>query len=330
MIKKSPYDKANMRAVILNMPKQLREGLQIAKNVKLPGKFSNIIFSGVGGSAMPYDIISSCLQLPLPAFVNRAYGLHHYTNKTSAIFCISYSGNTEETISAFSEAIDKKFKVCAVATGGKLIEMAKESNIPYVQIPDTGIQPRCATGYLVSAVAKVLANSKIIPDPTEQFLKSSLQIDPIRSEGLGKKIADDLVNFIPVVYASDAFKAVAKIWKIKFNENSKTPAFWNYFPELNHNEMVGYTHLTGKFHVLILKDAEDHPRNLKRMQVTSKLLKEKRVKVTIVDIEGEDKLMKTFSALILGDWASYYLALNYKQDPSPVQMVEDLKKALKE
>jgi len=119
------------------------------------------------------------------------------------------------------------------------------------------------------------------------------------------------------------------IWKIKINENSKTPAFWNYFPELNHNEFVGFSNPQAQFHVLMLKNSEDHPRDLLRYDVTAKFLKERGVGVNIIDIPDGNILYRIFAAIALADWISYYLALEYDQDPTPVDMVEDLKKALK-
>jgi glucose/mannose-6-phosphate isomerase len=118
------------------------------------------------------------------------------------------------------------------------------------------------------------------------------------------------------------------IWKIKINENAKTPAFWNYFPELNHNEMVGFTLPQAKFHILLLMSEKEHSQNIKRMKITSELLRKKGVETTFINMPGNDTFENIFSTLILGDWTSYYLALAYNQDPTPVEMVEDLKKLL--
>ena len=116
--------------------------------------------------------------------------------------------------------------------------------------------------------------------------------------------------------------------EIKINENAKTPAFYNFFPELNHNEMVGYTLPQGKFHIITLLDKEDHPQNIKRMRATAKLLKNKGIDTTIIEMQDSNIFNTIFTTLLLGDWTSYYLALEYKQDPTPVDMVEELKKQL--
>ncbi|MDD5433684.1 MAG: SIS domain-containing protein, partial [Candidatus Pacebacteria bacterium] len=127
---------------------------------------------------------------------------------------------------------------------------------------------------------------------------------------------------------SSQYKSVAKIWKIKFNENSKIMAFWNYFPELNHNEMVGLTNLKGGFYFIILKDSNDNPKILKRMEITANLIKEAGAEVDFIEMPGITKIEKILNSLLLGDWASYYLALAYEQDPVPVYIVESFKKKL--
>ena len=319
-----------MREVILNFPKQFKEGLEAAKDVKVKGKFSKIIVCGMGGSALPANILLTYLpDLKLPLFIHRSYGLPSGTDKKSLIITISYSGNTEETISAYEEAVKKNLKPVAITCGGKLKEIAEEENLPYVLIPSTGIQPRCASAYLFSALLKTLSNSGVIKDKSEEVLEMAGNLNPLNFEDEGKNLAKKIIDKIPVVYASNRLKYLARIWKIKFNENLKIMAFWNYFPELNHNEMVGLTNLKGNFHFIILKDANDHPRILKRMEIFAGLIKEKGVQIDFVELEGKNTLEKIFNNLILSDWLTYYLAKEYKVDPTPIEIVEEFKKKLK-
>lgn len=338
-------DNSNMRQVILDFPKQFREALEFTKDVEAKGRFKNIVICGVGGSALPANLLITTLTseveryrltsevkhaASLPIYVHRSYGLPAQVNNNSLIVCISYSGNTEEAVSSLEEAIKRNLKAATITTGGKLKSLAETNNLPLILVPATGIQPRCATGYLFTSLIKLLSNSGVIPDKSREFLEVAQKLKPLELETQGEDLAKNLVGKIPLVYASDKFKALARIWKIKFNENSKVLAFWNYFPELNHNELVGYTNLQGKFHVIILRDKDDHPRILKRMEITSNLIKSKGAEVTTMDIPEGGLLFKIFSTLILGDWASYYLALEYGVDPTPVVMVEDLKSKLKE
>lgn len=324
-------DKSDMRKVIIESAGQLKRGLELAKNTGIKEGFKNVIVCGVGGSALPVNVFNTAVKSKIPVFTHRDYNLPLRANENSLIICISYSGNTEETISAFNEAISKKLKTIGMSSGGKLENLCRQNNIPFVKI-DSGIQPRCATGYLFSALAKVLGNSDIIDDISADVLKASEELKKIspRLEKQGKKLSEKLFKKIPVVYSSNEFKALARIWKIKLNENSKTPAFHNYFPELNHNEMVGFSELKkhNNFHFIIIKDKEDNPRNLKRMALFASLLKKRGAKTDFIEMESGSLLFKVFSNLLLGDWVSYYLALKYKIDPTPVKMVEEFKKLM--
>ena len=319
-----------MRKVILEFPKQLKEGTERAKNIKIEGEFSNIIICGMGGSALPANLLITYLpDLKLPLYIHRSYNLPPQSQEKSLIICISYSGNTEETISAFEEARKRNLKTIVITTGGKLKELAKTYNIPMILLP-SGIQPRSATGYLFSASVKVLSNCGLVKEKEREILETAENLNSAELGDKGKNLAKKLVGKIPLIYTSNSFKALARIWKIKFNENSKIMAFWNYFPELNHNELVGITNLQGKFHTLILRDKEDHPKILKRMTLTANFMQEKGIEVDFIEIEGKTILEKIFNNLILSDWTSYYLAKEYKVDPEKVKLIEEFKKRMKE
>ncbi len=326
-------DKSNMREVINQSASQFAEGIKLAKSTKAGDQFTNVVICGIGGSALPPDIINSLVVPSVPIYVRRDYNLPKEANENSLVVGMSYSGNTEETISAIDEAVEKGLKCIGIATGGKLEELAQKNNFHFVKIP-AGIQPRSATGYMFSALATVLTNCGIIPDLSKDILETSEKLSKINSEleKEGKTLAKKLVDKIPIVYASSNLQAVARIWKIKFNENSKIPAFYNYLPELNHNEMVGYTQVkkSSNFHVLIIKDKDDHERITKRMNLLSDILKNKKVAVDFIETKEGSLMFRMFASLLLGDWTSYYLALNYNIDPTPVAMVEEFKKKMTE
>lgn len=329
-------DKSNMHKVIAESPEQLERGLALAKNIKVKGYFKNFVICGMGGSALPGDILRSLNKIN-QIYIHRDYGLPMTADENSLIICVSYSGNTEELVSALEEALKKKLKIICIASGEKVEEICKKNNIPLVKVPG-GIEPRSATGYIFSALVKTLENSGIVKNMSPEILKTARKLKKINIslEEEGKELAKNLFKKIPVVYASNQFKIIAKIWKIKFNENAKIPAFYNYFPELNHNEMAGYTKIKNQklkiknFCAIILKDAGDNSRILKRMELTAKLLSKNELKVEFINIEEGSLLFKIFSSLLLGDWTSYYLALEYKTDPTPVKMVEELKKLMRE
>ncbi|MCX6791016.1 MAG: bifunctional phosphoglucose/phosphomannose isomerase [Candidatus Gribaldobacteria bacterium] len=318
-----------MREVILNFPKQFKIGQERAKEAKLAGIFSKIILCGIGGSALPGSLINDLdLKISIPLFVHRDYNLPKNATKDSLIIAISFSGNTEETLSAYEQAIAQNYPVIAISTGGKLQELAQKNQRPFVIVPNDCLQPRFGTGYLVGTVLKILANCNLIEDQAKTLDELARNLNPESLETKGKELAEKLVDKVPVIYASNSFQSVALMWKIKFNENSKIMAFWNYFPELNHNEMVGLTNLKAKFHFIILKDETDHERTQKRMELFTSLAKDRGAEVELIDFTGKTKLEKIFSNLILGDWVSYHLALAYGQDPTPVEIVEKFKKAL--
>lgn len=337
-----PLDVSNLRQMILDGPDQLRTGFEIAKDIKVEGNFQSIEISGMGGSALPGNLFRVYLSelarrgggtlSRLAIFQNRFYTLPHEAYDRCLNFICSYSGNTEETVASFEEAIKAKLPVIALSCGGKIETMAKEHSIPHIKlpIPTPNFQPRVGTGYFFGALFQVLVNQGLVQDTREELLGEAQKVKQAleKLEKQGKELAEKMAGKTPVIYASTRFKSVAMIWKIKLNENAKTPAFWNYFPELNHNEMVGWTNPQGKFLVIMLRDPEDLPANLKRFSVTAELLRKQGVEVEILDMEGESAYTKMFMSIALSDFASYYLALSYNQDPTPVQMVEDLKKKL--
>lgn len=327
-------DKSNMRQVILAFPSQFLVGVEKAKRVKSPGKFKKVVVCGMGGSALAADVLrllAKDLKVKVPIHIHRSYSLPYWINKKCLVVAISYSGNTEETLSAFQEASRKKLPQMAISSGGKLASLAQRRNIPLVKIP-RGLQPRMSLGLQFSALVTILSNCKLLNFELNDLLSLGKKLQPQKLEKQGKLLARKLKNKIPVIYASYQQKELARIWKIKFNENSKIPAFSNYFPELNHNEMVGFTLKNPNFrnfHCLMLRGKSDLPRNQKRMRLTADILKKKRMAVDFVEINGKDNLSKVFSNLLLSDWVSYYLALSYRVDPTPVKVVEDFKQRLK-
>ena len=337
----SQWDKENLRQVIINSPKQFAEGFQLAKNVNLKKQKSTAVcISGMGGSSLPADLVRVYIDqlyefnqennFPLEIIQNKSYELPAKTLKHCLHIFASYSGNTEETLSALDKAMVLKLPIVGLTHGGKLKEICSKNNIPCIIVPPVS-QPRYATGYFFAIILQILHNLKLIKDKSKEInlLAEKLAKIVLSLETPGKNLAQKLIGKTPIIYSTDKYKAVALIWKIKINENAKTPCFWNYYPELNHNEMVGYTLPQGKFHIITLLDPTDNSRILKRMKITTSLLKTKNIETTFFKMPGKNLFLKLFSTLLFGDWVSYYLALNYKQDPTPVDMVEELKKSLK-
>jgi glucose/mannose-6-phosphate isomerase len=326
-----------MRKIILSFPKQFKTGMQLAKKVSLTDNFNKLLVCGMGGSALPGDLLKMLaknFRLNFPVYIHRAYNLPYWADKEYLVICISYSGNTEETLSSFKEALRKNLRVIVITSGGKLAKLCKKHKIPLVKIP-SGYPPRMALGLQFSALMQVLVNCRMVKDNLRIISALEKILKPKQLEKKGKILANKMKGKLPIIYSSYSKKELSRIWKIKFNENSKMPAFANYFPELNHNEMVGFDKISNdqcpisSFYVLILRDSADHPRILKRMNLTAKILKRKGINVEFIELLGRNDLVKTFSSILLSDWTSYYSALNYKVNPIPVKIVEEFKKQLK-
>ncbi len=325
-------DKYNLRQVILDYPNQLNIGQEFANKTEINLKkkdYDNIIICGMGGSALPAELLINYLKnekkIKMDITVSRDYSLPLNASRNSLIFISSYSGNTEEAISCFKEALTLKSDIIAFSEGGKVEEIAKENNIPHVKydIKFDHIEPRYATTYVFTAMHQVLTKLNIVTT-----IEDFPNINPRNFEVYGKELAKKAKNKIPVIYASNKHKSLARIWKIKINENSKSPAFWNYFPELNHNELVGFSNPRDKYFVLMIQDKDDHERTNKRMQITSDIYQDLGIETEVIEMKGRNYLEKFLNTLVLGDWISYYLAMEYNQDPTPVELVEEFKKKL--
>ncbi len=320
-----------MQDAIRDFAKQFEYQPVVENGGKLERK-NRVVVIGMGGSHLAGDMI---LRL-IPDFPMRAhsdYGLPTLPVgelEDSLIICSSYSGNTEEVLSAYDEAIERGLSVAVIAVGGKLIENAKKDGVPYIQIPDTGIQPRSALGFSVLGHLKLLGQEKLLAELTS--LASILNSEKIENDG--RKLAGRMRDHAPVIYSSRKNWTLAWNWKIKFNETGKIPAFHNVFPELNHNEMTGFDtvdsskHLSQNFYVLILKDSDDHPKIQKRMEIVEKLYRDRGVSVETIELSGDSPAEKLFSSLILADWTAVYIAELYGLESEEVPMVEEFKKMI--
>lgn len=332
----SEIDKENLYSVIKNIPDQLVQGLELAKDVKVDGQFKAIEISGMGGSCWPANILRIYLHdlfwknpeknHRFGIYQNRFYTLPPEAYDNCLNIISSYSGGTEEAVASFEEVLKNNLPCVALASGGKVAELAEKNNVPLARMPQ-GIQPRAALGYNFSMLFQLLVNAGMLEDKKREFQETVAKLKKNEEElrSLGESLAKTLKGKIPVIYSSTKFKSLAMVWKIMINENSKTPAFWNFFPELNHNEANSFVNPQGNFHLVMLRDKQDHPQNFKRFEVTAKVVKEYGTDSTIIDIPEGNILYRMFATLQVGCWTSYYLALEYRIDPTPVEIVEKFK-----
>lgn len=328
-----------MRNIILNQAEQILHSLQVNKSVRVSGQFDEIILAGMGGSGHPGDLLNA-LNLPtVPLRVHRSYGLPKIYGKKPLIIVSTYSGNTEESLSAYQEAKEAGYGLLANTAGGKLAELAQQDNVPLVKIDFPSMQPRHTLFASFTGLSVALANSGVAEDISEDLkqVAKSLEASLPTLEEPAQELAKKLKGTIPIYTSSNVLSFAAKNFKIQTNENTKAPAFWNEFPELNHNEMVGFTgaaeakqDIPQNFHIVMLKDNNDHPRTKIRMAVTKELYEQWGLGVTEFEVKGASVLEKMFYAVSFGLWTTYFLAEEYGIDPVPVAGVENFKKRLEE
>ncbi len=338
-------DKSNIKSILFDFHIQIRESRKIYEkaDVKLNNKkIRNIIYFGMGGSAIAGDLLFDVFfdELKVPINIIRSYFSPSYCDEHTLIIVSSYSGNTEETISAVSHAMDKGAQVVAVTSGGKLMEMAKENKWNLVMIPD-GLPPRQALGYLFFPLYHLLGSFELIIKYKKdlgnlaRFVQNIAQRNEYPSKFgkvFSKDLAQSIQNRIPVFYSTTPYlSTAARRWKNQIQENSKSPAFANVLPEMNHNEIVGWeiddVDVT-KFIVIFLENEHAHPRIKKRIELSKKIIKDRGVQVVDIYSSGTTALEKVFSVVVLGDWVSYYLALAYKKDPAEIKNIDFLKKEM--
>ncbi len=310
-------------------------------NIELPkrGPVENIILAGMGGSALPGVFMQSWPGLRVPFEIVRNYSLPEYVGEKTLFISSSYSGNTEETLSALADAEKRGAQIIVIAASGQLQQIAKDKNYPLLEIP-SGIQPRMSSFYFLTAFVQLLEPLGLIEQGKQTELgqvASWLKQQPAAwvadvpaKENLAKQIAQELMGKTVIMYSGPLMWPAANKWKICFNENAKNTAWSNQYPEFNHNEFIGWSsHPVDKpFAVIEIRSKLEHERVQKRFMVSDKLLSGKRPSPIVVEPKGDSLLQQLLYSSMLGDFTSIYLALLNGVNPTPVDLVEKLKTAL--
>lgn len=304
-------------------------------------KITSVIVTGMGGSALAALLAKVLLQsdLSIPFEIIREYQLPNYVNEHTLVIASSYSGNTEETLSGLAQAHKKGAQVAVIASGGKLIEIAEQKNMTHVVIP-SGIQPRMAVLYNLRGLFALLNTFDVVASSWLKEMKALslwLEKESKRWAGdiptphnLAKQIALETVGKTPVFYGSPLTAPLAYKWKISWNENGKNVAFWNQYPEFNHNEFLGWaSHPVEKpFAVYDIRSSFDTARIAQRMELSDRLLSGKRPHAKEIELKGGTLLAQLMWGSILADFASIYVAILNGVDPTPVVLIEKLKTEL--
>jgi glucose/mannose-6-phosphate isomerase len=311
------------------------------KNGEHDGReLQQLVITGMGGSALAALLIRAWLktELKIPFEVIRSYSLPAYVGSNTLVIASSYSGNTEETLSAYKQAMQEGAQVAVVAAGGALIEQATADNVTYSEIP-SGMQPRMALIYNLQAVLAVLEHFGVVSGKLAevQSLASWLEeetknwvADQPTATNLAKQVAQTSVGKNAVFYGGELTAPIAYKWKISWNETGKNIAFWNEYSEFNHNEFMGWTsHPVEKpFVVFDLISHLEHPQILKRFEISDRLLSGKRPKANTIELKGETLIAQLLWGVVLADFTSVYLAILNNVNPTPVALIEKLKKEL--
>jgi glucose/mannose-6-phosphate isomerase len=336
------FDPQNQFQVLVDTYKQIefawsnKFDLSLLKNKK----FNSITVTGLGGSAISGDLLQNFLQaeLKIPYFVNRNYNLPSYINSESLLIASSYSGNTEETLEVLNKAIKTKCSIVCVTTGGKMLEIAKENNLPVVML-QKGFQPRYSLGLSFFSLLKIFQDIDIIQEQTETVQKITELVKEMGSlysheDNFAFTLAQKMIGFIPIIYSvNDVTNAVGNRFKCQLNENSKVHAFCNNYPELNHNEIVGWETVVNSYFNSIVINIEDisyHKQIKKRFIISSDLIREKSVDIIQLESKRESFKERIFDLIYLTDWISYFLAILRGKDPSEIDNILLLKKKLVE
>lgn len=324
--------------VIANEWQQLTDDFKIeqAKDV-LP--VQKVVVAGMGGSALAADLAKDWLDFEVPYEVVKDYDIPAYVDEHTLFIANSFSGNTEETLEALDKAMQRGAQVIAIGKGGKLLDVARERDIPFVTLV-WDYQPRMGMFFHLRALVQVLVTYGVVERAKLEEMAavgSWLQQETAHweqavpgYENLAKQLAVRCAGKTPLIYAGDHAGSLAYKWKISFNENSKNVAFTNEFPEFNHNELTGWgSHPVEKpFAIINLRSSFDHPRITRRFEVTEKLLSGLRPAAKNVDLQGDTKIAQLLWGCVLADFVSVYLGILNGVNPMRVELVEKLKKEL--
>ncbi len=322
-----------MDQLIERFPAQLTEALEIGENatIKAHSKEINKIYvAGMGGSGIGANFVAEFIvgECKLPYLIGKGYDSPAFIDENTLYIASSYSGNTEETLSAISQVANTGAKIVCISGGGKLIALAKEKGYDYIQMPGDWPSPRACLGYSLVQQLYVLYKLNIIGKTVIDQVKSSIDLikyDQDEIKNKAEKIAALIKGKIPVIYTTDRMEAVAVRFRQQINENSKYLAWHHVIPEMNHNELVGWRDVYDNLAVIYFRNKDDFRRNAVRMDINKEVIS--KYCDTIIEIysKGQSLVEKSMYFVHLGDWISWYLAQERNVDALEVNVIDHLK-----
>ncbi len=338
-------DPSDMLGAIARLPDQLEAAWRTTRSLELSPQHraaTAVAVLGMGGSAIGADLVTGIFgdRLRVPVIASRSYDAPGFVGPATLVVASSHSGATEETLSALTQAISRGAPVVAITTGGPLREAALRGGLPVLEHPGGG-QPRASVGQGTMLLAGLLERAGMLElTEAEVVAAAATARDTVAAcapaipavSNPAKRLAFALVDRLPVIEAGGYLAPVAHRWKTQMNENAKSAAAWEELPEATHNAVVGYPHpesLHERMYVVFLK-GDDHPGVARRMALSGALLDEHQIAHETVACPGDGRLAHAFGAIVLGDFASAYLAALYGVDPTPVPAIAWLKAQLAE
>jgi glucose/mannose-6-phosphate isomerase len=333
-----------MLASITGLPEQCEDGWPQALKIQIPQEYRRVrqvVFLGIGGSGIGGDLLRTLVaaECPIPILVHRDYVLPAFVGRQTLVVVCSYSGNTEEALMGFEQAVDRGAALLSITSGGELAKRTCDRRLPLCTFVYEA-QPRAALGYLLMFMLGVIQALALVGDKSGDVIEAvavmrqwQSEIEPCipTDENAAKRLARQLQGHLPVVYAAEHLSEVARRWKGQFNENSKSWAAFDILPELNHNSVVGYPlplDMARLAHILMLTSKRNHPRVLQRFDITRELLQQHGYAYDVIEARGESALAQLLSLVHFGDFVSYYLAMLYEVDPWSIGNIDFVKKQL--
>ncbi len=330
-------DKSNMLAVISSLPSQIERTKTLVEGLEVPKlKPSSIVISGMGGSSIGGELMRDWLsdKIQIPMIANRTSGLPRFAGRDTLSILVSYSGNTNETLGCAQHSIRRGCHIVGITSGGKLEKLCRTKDCPCILLPP-GLPPRGAIGYLFSSIAFLLQEMALVR-VEEEIHEARGFIDEVQhgwaanvetKENEAKTIAKLIEKRTPTIYGHTHYGAVARRWKTQINENAKTLAWWSEIPEMNHNEIEGWSRDTKgkKFAAIFLRDRHENTDISNQIKVTVEMLS-KKSKTHEVWAQGATILSRMLYNMYLGDYVSFYLAILKGVDPMPVSAIQEVKK----
>lgn len=323
-----------MKELIQKFPAQLKEAVEIAGKAKLsPLKTSvnKVIICGLGGSGIGGTIVKEILfeEATVPIEVLKSYSLPKYIDEHTLVICSSYSGNTEETLECYSLAQKQKTKIVCITSGGKLLELAKKDSNDFIVVPG-GMPPRSCLGYSFTQLCHILSHYQLAPQKTVNIDEAAgmLMEDQEAIMHEAHLIAKKIHNKLPVIYSTAVYEGIAIRLRQQLNENAKILCWHHVVPEMNHNELVAWSHAYTDVAVILFKDKDENPRNKLRMEFCKKIFDKYAAEIIEISSKGENAVAKTLYWIHLGDWVSMFLAEKRNVDAMDIKVIDNLKHEL--